>query len=90
MYRIEISPSAGRDLDKLKGRINRSDFEQLRESLNGLEQQPRPQGVRKIKGLEDAYRIRVGSFRIVYDIYDDALLILILQVSRRNEATYRR
>ncbi|NLT27870.1 MAG: type II toxin-antitoxin system RelE/ParE family toxin [Dehalococcoidales bacterium] len=90
MYRIEISPSAGRDLDKLKGRINRSDFEQLRESLNGLEQQPRPQGVRKIKGLEDAYRIRVGSFRIVYDIYDDVLLILILQVSRRNEATYRR
>jgi len=90
VYRIEISPSAGRDLDKLKGRINRSDFEQLRESLNGLEQQPRPQGVRKIKGLEDAYRIRVGSFRIVYDIYDDVLLILILQVSRRNEATYRR
>ncbi|MFA7352967.1 MAG: type II toxin-antitoxin system RelE/ParE family toxin [Dehalococcoidales bacterium] len=90
MYRIEISPSAGRDLDKLKGRINRRDFEQLRESLNGLAQQPRPQGVRKIKGLEDAYRIRVGSFRIVYDIYDDVLLILILQVSRRNEATYRR
>ncbi|HAS28258.1 MAG TPA: hypothetical protein DCR59_03675 [Dehalococcoidia bacterium] len=90
VYRIEISPAAGRDLDKLKGRISRRDFEYLRESLNGLAQQPRPQGVRKIKGLENAYRIRVGSFRIVYDIYDDLLLILILQVSRRNEATYRR
>ncbi len=90
MYRIEISPAAGRDLDKLKGRINRQDFEHLREALNGLAHQPRPQGVRKIKGLENAYRIRLGSFRIVYDIYDDILLILILQVSRRNEATYNR
>ena len=74
MYRIEVSPAAGRDLDKLKGKISRQDFERLREAVNGLAQEPRPQGVRKIKGLENAYRIRVGSFRIVYDIYDNILL----------------
>ncbi len=90
MYRIEVSPAAGRDLEKLKGKISRSDFERLHEAVSGLAQEPRPQSVRKIKGLENAYRIRVGSFRIVYDIYDDIVLILILQVSRRNEATYRR
>ena len=90
MYRIEVSPAAGRDLDKLEGKIGRQDFERLREAITGLAQEPRPQGVRKIKGTENAYRIRVGSFRIVYDIYDDIVLILILQVSRRNEATYRR
>jgi mRNA interferase RelE/StbE len=90
VYRIEVSPAAGRDLDKLTGKINRQDFERLHEAISCLVQEPRPQSVRKIKGLENAYRIRVGSFRIVYDIYDDIVLILILQVSRRNEATYRR
>jgi mRNA interferase RelE/StbE len=90
VYKIEVSPAAGRDLDKLKGRINRRDFKRLREAIDGLAQEPRPEGVRKIKGLENAYRIRVGSFRVVYDIYDSFVLILILQVSRRNEATYRR
>jgi mRNA interferase RelE/StbE len=90
VYRIEVSPAAGRDLDKLKGKIDRRDFERLREAIAGLAQEPRPQCVRKIKGLENSYRIRVGSFRIVYDIYDDIFLILVLQISRRNEATYRR
>jgi len=90
VYKIEVSPAAGRDLDKLKGRINRRDIKRLREASDGLAQEPRPEGVRKIKGLENAYRIRVGSFRVVYDIYDSFVLILILQVSRRNEATYRR
>jgi mRNA interferase RelE/StbE len=78
VYRIEISPAAGRDLEKLKGRINRWDFEHLREALNSLAKQPRPEGVRKIKGMEKAYRVRVGNFRIVYDICDEVLLILVL------------
>jgi mRNA-degrading endonuclease RelE of RelBE toxin-antitoxin system len=48
-----------------------------------------PQGVRKIKGGAGAYRIRVGDFRIVYDVYDSDKLVLILQVVRRTETTYR-
>ena len=89
MYRIEISPAADRDLEKLKGRIRRQDFERLRDAIGSLADEPRPQGVRKIKGAERAYRIRVGSYRVVYDIYDNDNLVLILQVVRRSETTYR-
>ena len=89
MYRIEISPSADRDLEKLKDRISRQDFERLRKAVGSLAKEPRPQGVRKIKGAEKAYRIRVGNYRVVYDVYDNDNLVLILQVVRRSETTYR-
>ncbi len=89
MYRIEISPAADRDLDKLKSRIRRQDFERLRVAVSGLAEEPRPQGVRKIKGAERAYRIRMGNYRVVYEVYDNDNLVLILQVARRSETTYR-
>ena len=89
MFRLEVSPAADRDLEKLKGRIRRQDFERLRAAVGGLADEPRPHGVRKIKGAERAYRIRVGSYRVVYDVYDNDNLVLILQVVRRSETTYR-
>ena len=78
MYRLEVSPAADRDLEKLKGRIRRQDFERLRVAVSGLAGEPRPQGVRKIKGAEKAYRIRVGNYRVVYEVYDNNNLVLIL------------
>jgi len=89
VYRLEVSPAADRDLDRLKGRIRRQDFERLRNAVRNLADEPRPYGVRKIKGAERAYRIRVGDYRVVYEIYDSENLVLILQVARRTETTYR-
>ncbi|MDO8578520.1 MAG: type II toxin-antitoxin system RelE/ParE family toxin [Dehalococcoidales bacterium] len=89
MYNLEVSPAADRDLEKLKNRITKQDFQRLRNAISGLAEKPRPQGVRKIKGEERAFRIRVGSYRIVYEVYDNNNLILILQVVHRSEATYR-
>ncbi len=89
MYRLEVSPAADRDLERLKQRIRRHDFERLRIAVRGLSNEPRPHGVRKIKGAERVYRIRVGNYRLVYEIYDNENLVLILQVARRTETTYR-
>jgi mRNA interferase RelE/StbE len=89
VFRLEVSPAADRDLEKLKGRIRRQDFERLRAAVRNLADEPRPQGVRKVKGTERAYRIRVGSYRVVYEVYNDDNLVLILQVARRSETTYR-
>ena len=89
MYRVEISPAADRDLERLKTRIRMQDFERLRNAVKSLAEEPRPQGVRKIRGAEKAYRIRVGNYRVVYDVYDSDNLVLLLQVARRSETTYR-
>ena len=89
MYKLEVSPAADRELEKLKGRIRRQDFERLRDAVRGLAKEPCPQGGRKIRGTEKAYHIRVGSYRVVYEVYDNNNLVLILQVARRSETTYR-
>ncbi len=88
-YRIEVAPAADRDLQKLQDRIRRQDFDRLSNAINKLSMEPRPNGVRKIEGTGTAYRIRVGDYRVVYDIYDDQKLVLILQVTRRSETTYK-
>ena len=90
MYSIEVTPAADRDLDRLKRRIQRRDFERLRDTIRGLASEPRPQGVTKLRGAEEAYRIRVGPYRVVYDILDDQALVVILKIARRSETTYRR
>jgi len=89
VYRLEVSPAADRDIEKLKQRIRRRDFEHLRTAIRSLDNEPRPHGVRKIKGAEKTYRIRAGNYRVVYEIYDSENLVLILQVARRAETTYR-
>lgn len=89
MYRVEVSPAADRDLERLKKRIQRHDFERLRVAIRGLADEPRPHGVRKIEGAERAYRLRMGNYRVVYEVYDSENLVLILQVVRRTETTYR-
>ena len=89
MFRLEVTPAADRDIVKLQSRINTPDFDKLRVAISSLGNEPRPHGVRKIKGAEKAYRIRVGNYRVVYEVYDNENLVLIIQISRRNETTYR-
>lgn len=84
-----MSPAADRNLKKLGERIQRPGFERLKDAISSLADNPRPHKVRKIEGTEKAYRIRVGAYRVVYEVYDREKLVLILHVSRRTEATYR-
>ncbi|MBN1376433.1 MAG: type II toxin-antitoxin system RelE/ParE family toxin [Dehalococcoidia bacterium] len=88
-YQIEVSPAAGRDLQKLGAHIRRQEFVRLAAAIDNLISDPRPHGVRKIEGAVTAYRIRVGHYRVVYDVFDDKKLVVILQVVRRSESTYK-
>ncbi len=84
-YRVEFTPSAFRDLRRLPSRIR----ERIDEAIGDLGQVPRPPRVRKLEGEEATWRVRVGPYRIVYDVYDDTQTIVILKVVRRSETTYR-
>ena len=70
--------------------MQQRDFERLRDAIRGLAGEPRPQGVAKLQGAERAYRIRVGPYRVLYDIHDDRAMVVILKVARRSETTYGR
>lgn len=84
-YRVEVSPVAARELRRLPPQVR----VRLEPTILALAQEPRPYGTRKIRGIEQAHRIRVGEYRIVYDIYDEGRLVVILHVGRRTEGTYR-
>jgi len=87
-YHIEVSPAANRDLQKLRDRIHLYDFERLSSAIAALVVEQRPHGVRKSKGAGVAYRIRVGSYRVVYEVYDSQKSVLLIQITRRTETPY--
>jgi mRNA interferase RelE/StbE len=75
-YRIEVTPRAREDLKALPKRERRG----VAEQIDALTTDPRPTGCKKLKGREDFYRIRVGDYRVIYQIEDEILLILIVRV----------
>jgi mRNA interferase RelE/StbE len=54
------------------------------QAIDKLPDNPRPSGCRKLKGA-DVYRIRVGDYRVVYEIHDDVLIVLVVRVAHRSE-----
>ena len=79
-YRIIIDRGAGREMDKLPKDVQR----RLWEAIDSLADEPRPPRVSRMEGA-DAYRIRVGAYRIVYSIQDQILLVLIVKVAHRKD-----
>ncbi len=80
-YRVELSASAEKALFKIpKKMVERITFE-----LQALSHNPRPQGCKKLVGFQDVYRIRVGDYRIVYEIHAQIILVKVLKIGHRKE-----
>lgn len=85
-YQIELSPTAVRQLRKLDGRARR----RIQAVVELLAQDPRPTGAKKLVSGRDEWRVRTGDYRIVYEIDDGVLLVLVLAVGHRREIYRRR
>lgn len=80
-YSVELRPSARRELLKLPG----ADQRRVVAAMESLAARPRPQGVKKLAGMENLFRIRVGDYRVVYQIHDDRLLVLVVRIGHRKD-----
>lgn len=80
-YKIEWKTSALKELKNL----DRSVIPRIITAVESLSGNPRPAGVRKLQGSEYTYRIRVGEYRVVYEITDFRLLVIIIRVRHRKE-----
>jgi len=80
-YRVEFKPSAAKAVRKLPVAVQRRILDRV-EALAG---DPRPQGCDKLEGLRDLYRVRVGQYRVVYQVSDKLLLVLVVRVAHRRE-----
>jgi mRNA interferase RelE/StbE len=81
MYQLRLANSAQKDLDKLQGNL----WERVSEAIRELGETPRPPGTIKLRGGLSIYRIRVGDYRILYEINDSTDTVLILRVKHRRE-----
>ena len=79
--RVTYVASAAKALRKL----DRQTARHILEALNALADDPRPPGCIKLQGGEGELRIRIGDYRVVYDVVDDELVVLILRVGHRRE-----
>ena len=84
-YRITFAPSAAREFKKLTTDLQA----RLRPAIDALATDPRPHGVEKLTGQNNLYRIREGDYRIVFEIRDAQLVVLVVAVADRKEI-YRR
>ncbi len=80
MYSIDFSKKAQKKLDRLSDDIANP----ILSAIGSLSDNPRPQGYRKLTGRK-GYRIRVGDYRVIYEIFDDILLIDVIDLGHRRE-----
>jgi mRNA interferase RelE/StbE len=77
-YTVLVERYAQKQIMKLDRQI----IPDIKTAITGLANNPRPFGYKKLKG-EDAYRIRVGDYRIIYEIDDDVILVTVVSIGHR-------
>jgi len=80
-YRVEVKPSAADALAKIPEPHRR----RIVRKIDQLANNPRPRGVILLEGPSSLYRIRVGDYRIVYQIQDRALVVLVVRIGHRGD-----
>ncbi len=79
-YKIELAIRAEKNLLALP----KSSQNRIRNAISALSETPRPNGCKKLKGV-DAYRIRIGDYRVVYSVKDSILIVSVIDVGHRRE-----
>ena len=79
-YSLHFSKQAFKELEK----INEPFYSGIKQAIFNLAQNPRPQGYKKLKG-RDAYRIRIGNYRVIYDVVDNELAVDIITLGHRKD-----
>lgn len=81
IYLISISEPAIKQIKKLPKDVKIK----IIAAISSFEIEPRPFGCKKLSGSENTYRIRIGNYRIIYDIYEKEILIKVLKVGHRKD-----
>lgn len=85
-HRIEVAPAAARQLSKLDRPARR----RVQAAIELLADDPRPPGAKKLAGGDGEWRIRTGDYRVVYEVHDDVLLVLVVAIGHRRDVYKRR
>ncbi|WP_269527169.1 type II toxin-antitoxin system RelE family toxin [Coraliomargarita parva] len=79
-YKLEFAPSVRKDLKK----IHKKEVLRILAAVEDLAKDPRPIGSKKLTN-EELYRIRVGNYRVLYEIHDKRLIVHVVKVGHRRD-----
>ena len=81
MYEVRVKRSAEKQLGEIPTRM----ADRIAKAINGLANDPRPKGVKKLQGEHELYRIRVSDYRVIYSIQDKLLVVEVIKIGQRKE-----
>ena len=81
MYRVLLERAAEKDLKRLSSEVH----DRVITAIQRLATNPRPPGCRKLAGSENDWRIRVGDYRVVYEIADEIRVVRVNRVRHRRD-----
>jgi len=80
-YSVELEPAAFRQLK----RVPRANQPRVTEQINSLADEPRPAGCEKLTDMNNAWRIRVGDYRVVYVVDDQQQIVVVTRIGHRRD-----
>ena len=80
-YKIELTHTAEKQLRK----ISKRDLPRIIDALQMLAVAPLPQGCRKLSGYSHTYRVRIGVYRIIYELLNNILTVQVLKIGHRKD-----
>ena len=81
LYKIEVAKGVKKDLKNLP----KKDLLKIAILIESLASEPYPDGCKKLKGVDELYRVRQGDYRILYSVKNKVLTVLILKVAHRSK-----
>ena len=82
MYEVYLERAAERDLKRLPP----AEFQKIVAAIEALAGDPRPPGCRKLVGSKGDWRIRIGTYRVLYKIDEEGKAVQVMRVRQRREA----
>jgi mRNA interferase RelE/StbE len=86
---MESSDPRAQVVEATEDASDRFELQRVRAAIDLLAEQPRPPGCRALTGESDAYRVRVGDYRMVYEVIDDRLIVHVVRVGHRRDVHRR-
>ena len=80
-YRVELSSSAEKALFKIPKKM----ILKITAALEALSYNPHPHGCKKLSGFQNIYRVRIGDYRVIYEILEEIILVKVLKIGHRKE-----
>ena len=80
-YHVDFTAAAAREVKRLPHPARA----RVLDAITALADEPRPHGSRKLVGEQSAWRIRIGDYRVIYDVFDDELVVTVVRAAHRRE-----